>query len=35
MKNSYPKIISEGYIALQAEGHPIEFKNIELMKINK
>lgn len=35
MKNGYPKIISEGYIALQAEGHPIEFKNIELMKINK
>ena len=34
MKNGYPKIIREGYIALQAEGHPIEFKNIELMKIN-
>ena len=35
MKNGYPRIISEGYIALQAEGHPVEFKNIELMKLDE
>lgn len=29
----HPRIISEGYIALQAEGHPVEFRNIELMKL--
>ncbi|ASV32456.1 3-keto-disaccharide hydrolase [Maribacter cobaltidurans] len=34
IKNGYPKILSEGYVALQAEGHPIEFKNIELMKLD-
>ena len=28
MEKGYPRIISEGYIALQAEGHPVEFKNI-------
>jgi len=33
MEKGYPKIISEGYIALQAEGHPVEFRNIELMKL--
>lgn len=35
MKNGHSRIISEGYIALQAEGHPIEFKNIELMKLDE
>ena len=35
MKKGYPRIISEGYIALQAEGHPVEFKNIELMKLEE
>ena len=35
MKNGYPRIISEGYIALQAEGHTVEFKNIELMKLDE
>lgn len=34
MGKGHPQIISEGYIALQAEGHPIEFKNIELMKLD-
>ncbi|MDC6389624.1 DUF1080 domain-containing protein [Maribacter sp. PR1] len=34
IKKGYPKILSEGYVALQAEGHPIEFRNIELMKLN-
>ena len=33
MGKGHPRIISEGYIALQAEGHPIEFRNIELMKL--
>lgn len=35
MEKGYPRIISEGYIALQAEGHPVEFKNIELLKLNE
>ncbi|WP_218144549.1 3-keto-disaccharide hydrolase [Maribacter orientalis] len=35
MKNGHSRIMSEGYIALQAEGHPIEFKNIELMKLDE
>ena len=35
MKKGYPRIISEGYIALQAEGHPVEFKNIELLKLDE
>ncbi|MEO0338189.1 MAG: DUF1080 domain-containing protein [Bacteroidota bacterium] len=33
MEKGYPRIINEGYIALQAEGHPVEFRNIELMKL--
>lgn len=35
MEKGYSRIISEGYIALQAEGHPVEFRNIELMKLDK
>lgn len=35
MEDGYPRIISEGYIALQAEGHPVEFRNIELMKLEE
>jgi hypothetical protein len=35
MDQGHPKIISEGYIALQAEGHPVEFRNIQLMKLNE
>ncbi len=34
MEKGHPKIISEGYIALQAEGHPVEFRNIELLKLD-
>ena len=26
-------LLSEGYIALQAESHPIDFKNIELLNL--
>jgi hypothetical protein len=33
MEMGHPRIISEGYIALQAEGHPVEFRKIELMKL--
>ena len=35
MEDGYPGIISEGYIALQAEGHPVEFRNIEIMELMK
>jgi len=35
MEKGHPQIISEGYIALQAEGHPVEFRNIELMKLSE
>jgi len=35
MHMGHSRIISEGYIALQAEGHPIEFRNIELMKLDE
>ena len=35
MSKGHPRIISEGYIALQAEGHPVEFRNIALMKLDK
>jgi len=33
MEKGHPRIISDGYIALQAEGHHVEFRNIELMKL--
>jgi hypothetical protein len=29
-----PKIIAEGYICLQAESHPVEFRKVELRKLN-
>ena len=35
MEKGHPKIISEGYFALQAEGHPVEFRSIELMKLKE
>lgn len=35
MEKGHPRIISEGYIALQAEGHPVEFRNIDLMKLDE
>ncbi len=35
MENGHSRIISEGYIALQAEGHPVEFRNIALMKLDE
>jgi hypothetical protein len=30
LKAGAPKIVSEGYIALQAESHPIEFRKVEI-----
>mgnify|MGYP000647855746 CR=1 FL=1 len=27
------KVLTEGYIALQAESHPIDFKNIQLLNL--
>ncbi len=35
MEKGHPRIISEGYIALQAEGHPVEFKDIQLLKLSE
>ena len=35
IEKGHPRIISEGYIALQSEGHPVEFRNIELMKLKE
>ncbi|RKR07012.1 uncharacterized protein DUF1080 [Maribacter vaceletii] len=34
LEKGRPRIISEGYIALQGEGNPIEFRNIELLKLD-
>ena len=30
-----PLMLNEGYIALQAESHPVEFRNIELLKLEQ
>lgn len=35
LAQGFPKILSEGYIALQAESHPVEFRNIELMRLEE
>jgi len=29
------KMLSEGYIALQAESHPFEFRNVQLLELEK
>jgi hypothetical protein len=29
------KMLHEGYIALQAESHPVEFRKIEILDLNK
>jgi hypothetical protein len=31
--NKKGEVIKEGYIAIQAESHPIDFKNIELLNL--
>ena len=33
MAEGQPRLLEDGYIALQAEGHPVEFRNIELMRL--
>jgi len=33
LNQGLPLMLSEGYLALQAESHPIEFRNIELMRL--
>ena len=33
LDKGFPLQLSKGYISLQAESHPVEFKNIELMKL--
>ncbi len=35
MEQGFPRMLSEGYIALQAESHPVEFRNIELMRLRE
>lgn len=35
MAQGFPRMLSEGYIALQAESHPVEFRNIEIMRLRK
>ena len=35
MAQGVPRMLSEGYIALQAESHPIEFRNIKIMRLAK
>lgn len=33
LQQGSPKMVTEGYISLQAESHPIEFRKVELMKL--
>ncbi len=33
LDQGFPRMLSEGYIALQAESHPVEFRNIEIMRL--
>jgi hypothetical protein len=28
-----PLVIADGYVALQAESHPVEFRNVELLEL--
>jgi hypothetical protein len=35
MANNADKMVSEGWIALQAESHPTEFRNIEIMVLDE
>jgi hypothetical protein len=30
-----PKLLSGGYISLQAESHPVEFRKVELLKLDE
>ncbi len=33
LASGFSRMLSEGYIALQAESHPVEFRNIQLMRL--
>ncbi|RMG61404.1 MAG: DUF1080 domain-containing protein [Bacteroidetes bacterium] len=33
MEQGHPRLLREGYIALQAESHPVAFRHIELMRL--
>jgi hypothetical protein len=33
LEKGVPKIVTEGYIALQAESHPVEFRKVEVMRL--
>ncbi|MDX2304471.1 MAG: DUF1080 domain-containing protein [Microscillaceae bacterium] len=35
LDEGHPRMLHEGYIALQAESHPVEFRNIQLLKLKK
>ena len=30
-----PKMIAEGWLSLQAESHPVEFRRVELMRLSE
>lgn len=34
LESGAPKMLSEGWISLQAESHPVEFRKVELMKLS-
>lgn len=34
LAQGHPLLLSEGYICLQAESHPVEFRKVELMKLD-
>ncbi len=35
LERGIPRMLKDGYIALQAESHPVEFRNIQLMRLPK
>lgn len=35
LEHGQPRLVTEGYIALQAESHPIEFRKVELLKLDR
>lgn len=35
IESGFSRMLDSGYIALQAESHPVEFRNIELMKLRQ
>ncbi|MCA6075089.1 3-keto-disaccharide hydrolase [Fulvivirga sedimenti] len=35
LEQGIPRMLKEGYIALQAESHPVEFRNIQLLRLQE